>query len=439
MKILERYILRENFKPFIASLAVVTFVMVLDRLLDLLNVIIEKQLNVFTVVQIFGLSLPFMLALTIPMAVLLATIMSFGRLSTDNELVAFKSCGINIFTLMKPTVIAAILLSVFMLYFNDNILPNSNHLLKNKMIQVNYRRPATAIKSGVFNEAKDVTIYVRERIDDELYGILIYNRETSNFPATISAAHGTIELSDGGNSMKATLYNGQMQERDDKNKDIFNIRTFKKLVMNMPDLGYRMKDVESDYRGDRELNVEAMKDIITGHKGKILEVNTDIDSISTIISELENQEKLNEKDNQQLNRLQNSRRIKNEKLGNYEKKIRIYEVEIHKKYALAFACLIFVLIGAPVGMMTKSNGVGMAFTVSSFVFMIYYGALTGGEELADKGIVSPWLSMWISNIILGLVGIYLIIISVREMKIYDLNVVWHKLISKFKRNKNASA
>ena len=439
MKILERYLLRENFKPFIASLAVVTFVMVLDRLLDLLNVIIEKQLNVFTVVQIFGLSLPFMLALTIPMAVLLATIMSFGRLSTDNELVAFKSCGINIFTLMKPTVIAAILLSVFMLYFNDNILPNSNHLLKNKMIQVNYRRPATAIKSGVFNEAKDVTIYVRERIDDELYGILIYNRETSNFPATISAAHGTIELSDGGNSMKATLYNGQMQERDDKNKDIFNIRTFKKLVMNMPDLGYRMKDVESDYRGDRELNVEAMKDIITGHKGKILEVNTDIDSISTIISELENQEKLNEKDNQQLNRLQNSRRIKNEKLGNYEKKIRIYEVEIHKKYALAFACLIFVLIGAPVGMMTKSNGVGMAFTVSSFVFMIYYGALTGGEELADKGIVSPWLSMWISNIILGLVGIYLIIISVREMKIYDLNVVWHKLISKFKRNKNASA
>ena len=439
MKILERYILRENFKPFIASLAVVTFVMILDRLLDLLNVIIEKQLNVFTVVQIFGLSLPFMLALTIPMAVLLATIMSFGRLSTDNELVAFKSCGINVFTLMKPTVIAAILLSVFMLYFNDHILPNSNHLLKNKMIQVNYRRPATAIKSGVFNEAKDVTIYVRERIDDELYGILIYNREASNFPATINAAHGTIELFDGGNGMKATLYNGQMQERDDKNKDIFNIRTFKKLVMNMPDLGYRMKNVESDYRGDRELNVEAMEEIIAGHKGKIQKVNTQIDSISTVISELENQETLNEKENQQLNRLQNSRRIKNEKMGNYEKKIRIYEVEIHKKYALSFACLIFVLIGAPVGMMTKSNGVGMAFTVSSFVFMIYYGALTGGEELADKGLVAPWLSMWISNIILGLIGIYLIVISVREMKIYDLNLFWHKMLSKFRRNKNASA
>jgi lipopolysaccharide export system permease protein len=439
MKILERYILRENFKPFISSLAVVTFVMVLDRLLDLLKVIIEKQLDVFTVIQIFGLSLPFMLALTIPMAVLLATIMSFGRLSTDNELVAFKSCGINIFNLMKPTVIAALLLSIFMLYFNDHILPDSNHLLKNKMIQVNYRRPATAIKSGVFNETKNVTIYVRERIEDELYGIIIYNRESSKFPATINAAHGNIELSNGGNSMTATLYNGQMHERDAKDKDIYNIRSFKKLVMNMPDLGYQMKDVQSDYRGDRELNVKAMQVIINGHETKIIKVNSQIDSMNIDIGRLEEQEVLEEAENNQLNRLQNSRRIKNEKLANYQKKIRIYEVEIHKKYALAFACLIFVLIGAPVGMMTRSNGVGMAFTVSSFVFMIYYGALTGGEELADKGIVSPWFSMWISNIVLGVIGIYLIIISVREMKVYDLNLLWHKLRSKFKRKKNASA
>ncbi len=440
MKILERYILRENFKPFISSLAVVTFVMVLDRLLDLLKVIIDKQLDFITVAVIFGLSLPFMLALTIPMAVLLATIMSFGRLSTDNELIAFKSCGINIFTLMKPTVIAALLLSIFMLYFNDHILPDSNHLLKNKMIQVNYRRPATAIEPGIFNEMKNITIYVRERIDTELYGIIIYNREASKFPATINAAHGTIALSDGGNSMTATLYDGQMHERDARNRDIYNIRSFRRLILNMPDLGYQMKDVESDYRGDRELDVEAMREIISEHETKISQVKTEIDSLTLQISRLENLPQINETENKELNRLHNSERIKNEKLDNYQKKIRIFEVEIHKKYALAFACLIFVLIGAPVGMMTKSNGVGMAFTVSSFVFMIYYGALTGGEELADKGIVSPWLSMWISNIILGLIGIYLVIVSIREMKVYDLNLLWKRFLRKFKRkNNNASA
>jgi lipopolysaccharide export system permease protein len=439
MKILERYILRENFKPFISSLAVVTFVMIFDRLLDLLKVIIEKKLDIWSVVEIFGLSLPFMLALTIPMAVLLATIMSFGRLSTDNELVAFKSCGINIFNLMKPTVTAALLLSIFMLYFNDRILPESNHLLKNKMIQVNYRRPATAIKAGVFNKAKDITIYVRDRIDTELYGIMIYNRENTQFPATINAAHGTIELSDGGNSMKATLYDGELHERDAKDSDIYHIRRFKKLILNLPDLGYQVKEVDSDYRGDREMNVKAMKTIIDQNKEKIGQVNTEIDSISNQIQQIEAFSNLDEEKNKLYARLQNSKKIKADKLENYRKKIRMYEVEIHKKYALAFACLIFVLIGVPMGMMTKSNGVGMAFTVSSVVFMIYYGALTGGEQLADKGTVPPWLSMWISNIVLGLTGIYLVIISIREMKIYDLNLIWKKVKKKIRRKENASA
>lgn len=435
MKILERYILKENFKPFLSSLIVVTFVMILDRLLDLLKIIIEKQLDAWSIVEIFGLSLPFMMALTIPMAVLLATIMSFGRLSTDNELVAFKSCGINIFSLMKPTVIAALLLSLFMLYFNDQILPESNHILKNKMIEVNYRRPATAIEPGMFNKTKDITVYVRDRIDSELYGIMIYNRENSKFPATINAEHGRIELSDGGNSMIATLYDGQMHERDDKDRDVYNIRNFKKLILNMPDLGFKMREVDSDYRSDRELNVKAMQAIISEKRSKAIAVEGEIDSLKQELSFWKGTIEETDEKEKATKRLNNSLKIKSDKYENYEKKIRMYEVEVHKKYALAFACLIFVLIGAPVGMMTKSNGVGMAFTVSSVVFMIYYGALTGGEQLADKGIVEPWLSMWIANIVLGIIGIYLIVISVREMKIYDLNILWKKLKSKFTRKK----
>ncbi|MCF7920209.1 MAG: LptF/LptG family permease [Candidatus Cloacimonetes bacterium] len=435
MKILERYILRENFKPFITSLLVVTLLMIFDRLLDLLKVIIEKHLIFVTVAEIFGLSLPFMLALTIPMAVLLATIMSFGRLSTDNELIAFKSCGINIFTLMRPTIIAAILLSVFMLYFNDRILPESNHILKNKMIQVNYRRPVTAIKPGVFNQMKNYTIYARERIGEELHGLIIYNREAADFPTTISAARGTIQLADGGNSMTATLYDGEMHERDNKDKKVYSIRSFDKLTLNMPDLGYQMKEMDSDYRGDREMSVEAMEAVIAEQMAKMTRVEAEIDSLLPEINKLQAIEIKSDEDARKLKQSQNSARIKNEKIDNYLKKIRIYEVEIHKKYAMAFACLIFVLIGAPVGMMTKSNGVGMAFTVSSIVFMIYYGALTGGEELADKGLVSPWLSMWIANIILGIIGVYLIITSMREMRVYDLNRAWKRLLRKMKKRK----
>ena len=403
--------------------------MLLDKIIDLLNLIIEKHLDVLTIVSIFGLSLPFILALTIPMAILLASIMSFGRLSVDNELIAFKSCGINIFTLLKPTVIAALFLSFFMVYFNNAVLPQTNHMLKNMMIKANYRRPATAIVQGTFNSMKNYTIYVKERIDDELFGILIYNREKAKFPQTISAERGEIELANGGNSLKAILYNGQIHERDQKNPDKYNISEFKKFTLNLPDLGYKMNQGGTDYRGDRELSSNAMQEIVNERKNKIELIQTEIIDIQENIDEINSKEQ-ETIDKNELKKNYNRLNLKKDKIVSLKSDVRKYQVEIHKKYAIAFACVIFVLIGAPIGMMTKTSGVGMSFSVSAVVFLIYYGALTLGEELADKGIVSPFLAMWISNIVFSIIGIYLVIISVREMKTINLTKIRNK-VNKF--------
>ncbi len=135
-------------------------------------------------------------------------------------------------------------------------------------------------------------------------------------------------------------------------------------------------------------------------------------------------------DKNELKKNHNRLNLKKDKVTTLKSDIRKYQVEIHKKYAIAFACVIFVLIGAPIGMMTKTSGVGMSFSVSAFVFLIYYGALTLGEELADKGVVSPFLAMWISNIVFSIVGIYLVVISVREMKTLNLTKIRNK-VNKF--------
>jgi len=434
MKILERYILKENFKPFIVSLMVTTFVMLLDKIIDLLNMIIDKHLDFVTIVSIFSLSLPFMLALTVPMAILLASIMSFGRLAVDNELVAFKSCGINIYTLLKPTVIAALFISIFMVYFNNEVLPDTNHMLKNMMIKANYRRPVTAIIPGTFNTMKNYTIYAKERRDDQLYDVIIYNRENTKFPQTITAERGEIYLTNGGNSLTAILHKGQLHERDSQNPAKYQISEFKRFTLNLPDLGYKMNEEGSDYRGDRELSSKAMQYVINRKEKQIEVVVEEIIDINAAIEKDRPDSLTSRTAFRDLKKNYNKLSMKKDKLKTLQRDIHKYQVEIHKKYAIAFACIIFVLVGAPVGMMTRTSGVGMAFSVSSFVFLIYYGALTLGEELADKGIVSPFLAMWISNIVFGVVGIYLVIISVRELKVLDLKIVKDKLL-KFLRLK----
>lgn len=419
MKTINLYILRENTKPFIVSLIVSTFVMLLDRIIDLLNLIIDKNLDFVTTVSIFGLSLPFMLSLTVPMAVLLASIMAFGRLSVDNEIIACKACGINIYKLMRSTVLAALLLSFFMMYFNNAILPDTNHLLKNLMIKVNYRRPVTAIVPGSFNVMKNYTIYAKERIEEELYDIVIYNREKSNFPTTIFARKGIVQLLDGGNSLQAILYDGEMHERDANEPEKYQMSRFARFTLNLPDLGYKMNEAGTDYRGDRELSASAMMSIIKQKKTELHSVQQDITKIEETVMDLEKQSSsFAERD---LKRNRNKLNITRDKKQAIEADIRKYSVEIHKKYAIALSCLIFVLVGAPVGMMTRTSGVGMAFTVSAVVFLIYYGSLTLGEELADRGTISPFIAMWFSNIIFAATGIYLIVTSVKETRSINLS------------------
>ncbi len=420
MKVLSKYILKEHISPFLISLLVVTFILLIDRIIDLLNLIIEKKLDFATIASVFGLSLPFMLALSIPMAVLVATILAFGRMTVDREMIAMKSSGINVYHMIYPLMIAAFLLTGLMVYFNHYFLPESNHKLKNLMVKIAYYKPMTIIKPNEFNSLMEYTIFVKENNESELKDIMIYDRSDSRFPKIIIANTGRVIQMDQGNSLQITLHDGQMHERDEKEPGKYQIRNFQHFVINIRNIGNRMDFVETGYRSDREMTHKQLRE---GIREKKTEIEQKQGEIATLAKRLEilkfsSFSSENLRDMRRLTVMQN---MNKDRLKELSESLRSLQVEYHKKYALSFAIIIFVLIGIPLGLMTRSSGIGMAFSVSSLIFLIYYIALTGGEQLADKGYMTPFIAMWISNIVFFVLSLILIIASIYEKSLIDLH------------------
>lgn len=422
MKIISKYILKEHLGPFLISIGVITGVMLLDQILDLLDTIITKHLSLFTVVELFGLSLPFMLALSIPMAVLVGTIMGFGRLASQNEITAFRASGVSTFRLLVPPLVAAILLSFFMIYFNNYILPESNYALKNLLLQVRSRQPTSELKPGLFTKLEDYNFYFHHKNEETglFEQVIIYDRKGGNFPRMITAKNGDIQLSNGGNSLSATLYNGEIHELDNANPHNYTIMHFKHYHLDIPDLGFAEQRKLIAQRGDREMSGKAMQEKVTQlektRSAKLNELRSYEQELELLPTKFNDVNKIKEEE-RKLNQLI---KMRESSIKNLNSEINRYQVEIHKKYSIAFACIVFVLIGAPIGMMTRTHTIGRGFAVSALVFLVYYISLYGGEELADRLIISPFWAMWISNIIFMGVGIYLVIYTVKEQHIIHL-------------------
>jgi len=287
-KILERYFLFETVKPFFLCLFIITFIMMLDRIIELMNVIIEKQLDTMTIINLFALSLPFIFALSVPMAVLTSSIMAFGRMSVDQELTAAKSTGIDIFKMTRLLILFMLIVTVGMAYFNDFVLPETNHLLKNALIRVTYRKPITAIKPGTFTTMNQLTILARDRCNEALHDILIFNLENTRFPQTIQAKRGEMFLDPINDQLKVILYDGEMHERDATAPDRYQISKFERYTFFRSNLGYDIDDSPSDFRGDREMTSIQMRTAINERKANIARINTDLENFRIRLEELNN-------------------------------------------------------------------------------------------------------------------------------------------------------
>ena len=425
MTILDRYILRKHAGPFFAAIASITFLFVMRVLVDYLDLFASRHLDPLTIAEIIVLSLGWIFALTFPMAVLVAVVMAFGRLAEDSELDAMQAGGIAFTRTLLPVVFATVLLTVALFYYNNAVLPNANHRLKTLTADIHKMRPTIAIREGVFIDDFDgYRLLVRE-VDDEasrVYEVTIYVLDPHEPTRTIHAPWGELLYGDGGNELIIRLHDGEIHEVDKDDQSSYFLLDFETHDLIFDDLGRKLeRRVEGGSRGDRELPTWKMADLAAGLRR---EMAADADSLRENASSGfdgfrdQAQAVLATSDSRAVRPAEFATRARvlmrkiradERKIERKQRDVNRYEVEIHKKYAFPVACLVFVLLGAPLGANVRRGGFGTGAGISFLFFLAYYTASLGGEKLGDRGIVPPAVGMWAINVILGAWGVWLIV------------------------------
>jgi lipopolysaccharide export system permease protein len=433
MRILSRYLLRESIGPFFFGLAIITIVLLMDFLVDIMNLIIDKGLSISLVIELFGLNLAWMLALSVPMAVLVAVLMSFGRLSSDNEITACKACGISFNRLLVPMIGAGLVLSLVMIWFNDRVLPESNHRARMLLTDITRKKPTWSLEENIFLdrfEGYSIRVRTVSRRTSEISDIVII--QTINAQRIITARRGKMYFSADGSTLILELEDGEVLDVDPKNPNGFTRTAFEKQTIGIPGASSDLERTTESTRGDREMTVAMMQEQNKGRKIKLRGVQAEADSlISTALASAYQTREVNPHFAAALpgpaeRALSDNRTISarleflQKSAQSYDQEINSLEVEIQKKFSIPFACIAFVLMGAPLGSLARKGGFATGVGLSLFFFIIYWAFLIGGEQLADNDLLPAFWAMWLPNFVISGAGIVLTVIFVRQSSVVSI-------------------
>ncbi len=364
-------ILRQVIAPFIGALATFSVIMLLDRMFDLMDLLIRKGVPIGTVGLVILYTLPFILTFTTPMAVLVAILVAFGRMSQDYEVMAAKALGISSKRLAFGPFIGAVALTGFLFWANNYMVPEANHRLKGLLMEIGQKRPTAQIKKGLFTQIEDYLVYTGDKDDrtGAIEDVKIQDIKGAE-PKTIIAKKGRVFVS-GDTVMVFALEDGEVHQVIGRDRNIYRVMSFERYRMKIP-LNPEMLQEERKFRADKE---------------KLL---------PQLATDLREQEK-------------NLKKLGADPGASKSVKTRIAQiwVELHKRLALPVAGLIFVLLGVPIAVITRRGGYGTAFGISFFVFVLYYILLLSGEQLSTRGLL-PHPVIWVPNLLFICLAMWLL-------------------------------
>jgi lipopolysaccharide export system permease protein len=358
MKTLRSYFLREFLGPLALSVGVISFVMVVvGNLKKVADFVINKGVDPFSVLQLFMLMTPYIVTYALPISVLIAVLLALGRLSSDNEVVAVRSCGINIAAVLTPYLFTGFILSLALVIFNDRAASYAHFQYRKTLIDIGVRNPTAAFEEGVFINSFEKYIIFIYRVDqstNSLSNIRIYEPQGDDKPTrTIVARSGEFITDPVKKTVKLKLIDGTSDEPDPDNPRNFYKLNFKNYFMNL--------------------------NLVEGSDGKPIEKKPKDMSFEELRAEIQ--------------------KLRSEGINPAP-----LITELNEKLALAFSCFVFILIGTALGIMTRRREKSINIGIALMVILVYYPLFVGCKALGIQGHVDPYLAMWIPNLLIGAAG-----------------------------------
>jgi lipopolysaccharide export system permease protein len=418
-----------------------------------LDDLVGKGLEISIISELMLYASAHLVPLALPLSMLLASIMTFGNLGENNELLAMKAAGISLIRFMQSLIYLSILISAFALYFSIEVLPVANKKFGALLWSVRTQRPELIIKEGIFsNEIDGFSIKVdrKSKVDDTLYDIMIYDHRANKGNTNIIVADsGSMKISDDKKYMIMTLYSGERYSevvpKDKRKKTDYPFRKEKfgkeVMVTSLRGMDFKRKD-ESAFKNNYRMmplpqlinNIDSITTSISkkreGHSIRMKYITPLTRKLLTFANDSLKVPKIEMKNSLNIDSLMGtfdlagkqkviSTALKNARTNKRSiqqakddiivnsRWLNKYRNEWHRKYTLSIACLIFFFIGAPLGAIIRKGGLGMPLVISVFLFIFYYIASMIGERVAREGGVTVWSGMWFSTLLFLPAGIFL--------------------------------
>lgn len=461
MKKLDKLLYKSYIGPLLMTFFITLFVFDMQFLWKYIDDLIGKGLELNILLELMLYASATMVPMALPLAVLLASIMTFGSFGEHFELTCIKSSGISLFRFMRPLIIFSIGLAGVAFYFSNNVLPVANLKFRTLLFEIRHQKPALDFVPGFFNESLDgFSIRIEDKSEDEktIYGVMIYDHTVgSDNRHVIVADSAKFENRHGGAELVILLYNGYDYKEDaplvenPKNEDNhyktkfktwekhfdlsdFSLQEknndfFSKMhsMLNLKQLIYKLDTLDVYIKKEKKLLHKHLVTYYINEKEKLDTANMFSLPLTEGIDFVKAYDTLSVKDKAEVLTIasNSARNVKNlvkskkDLLANKNKDMDRYWIEIHRKFSFSLACIVLFFIGAPLGAIVKRGGLGWPMVMAVLFFVLYHLLTIVGEKTALSGEIEIWLGMWLSTIVLLPIGIFLIVKAKNDSELFN--------------------